>query len=285
VIYTFLKMQQPHFKRKIRLSELHEVKKLLRSSCLHTVCEEAMCPNIEECFSKKTATFMIMGDVCTRGCKFCNVKTGSPLPLDDDEPMRIADASNKMGLKHIVVTSVTRDDIKDGGAIHFKKVIETVKQKCAGVSIEVLTPDFKGSKESVDMVLSAGPDVFNHNIETVQRLSRSIRPQADHERSLSVLKYASKSGVKVKSGFMVGLGENEEEIKETMRELFNSGVRILTVGQYFKPSSERALPVQRFYEDEFFNDAASYGLSLGFDYVFAGVYVRSSYMAEEVFKK
>jgi len=271
-------------KRKIRLSELHEIKKLLRKSCLHTVCEEAMCPNIEECFAKRTATFMIMGDVCTRNCKFCNVKNGQVTPLDDEEPLRIAQAAHQMKLKHVVVTSVTRDDLKDGGAGHFKKVIEAIKQKCVGATIEVLTPDFNGSQTDIATVLSAKPDVFNHNIETVKRLSPVIRPKADYARSLSVLKFASKSGVKIKSGIIVGLGETEQEIKDTMNDLFKSGVRILTIGQYFAPPSERAIKVQKVYDEKFFNDAKEFGLALGFDYVFAGVYVRSSYMAEEVFK-
>ena len=277
-------MQNSDLKRKIRLSELHEVKKLLRSSGLHTVCEEAMCPNIEECFAKRTATFMIMGDVCTRNCKFCNVKNGEVLALDEHEPLRIAEAAHKMKLKHIVVTSVTRDDLKDGGATHFKKLIEAIKQKCPGSSIEVLTPDFNGSQTDITTVLSAKPDVFNHNIETVKRLSPIIRPKADYLRSLFVLNFASKSGVKIKSGIIVGLGETEQEIKQTMKDLFDSGVRILTVGQYFAPPSERAIKVQKVYDEKFFNDAKQYGLALGFDYVFAGVYVRSSYMAEEVFK-
>jgi lipoic acid synthetase len=278
-------MHKPDLKKKIRLSGLHEVKKLLRSSCLHTVCEEAMCPNIEECFSKKTATFMIMGDICTRNCKFCNVTTGKPKPLDNDEPFRVADAVNKMGLKYVVITSVTRDDLEHGGAEHFKKVIDAVRHSSALSSIEVLTPDFQGSKKGIDMVLSARPDVFNHNIETVKRLSPSIRPMADYARSLSVLKHASKSGIRTKSGLIVGLGETDNEIKETMKDLFDSGVRILTIGQYFFPPSARAMPVQKYYDEKFFNDAKEYGMALGFDYVFAGVYVRSSYMAEEVFAK
>jgi len=227
---------------------------------------------------------MIMGDVCTRNCRFCNVKTGEAAPLDADEPLRIAEAAHKMKLKHIVITSVTRDDLLDGGAGHFKKVIEALKKKCSGSTIEVLTPDFKGSQPDLATVLSAKPDVFNHNIETVKRLSPTIRPKADYSRSLSVLKFAAKSGIKIKSGIIVGLGETEQEIKETMKDLVDSGVRILTIGQYFAPPSERAIKVQKFYDEKFFNDAKEYGLALGFDYVFAGVYVRSSYMAEEVFK-
>ncbi len=226
---------------------------------------------------------MIMGDVCTRNCKFCNVMTGVPVPLDHNEPLRIAEAVKKMGLRHVVITSVTRDDLADGGASHFSKVITTVKSTMPGSSIEVLTPDFKGSTEAIEVVLSAKPDIFNHNIETVRRLSPLIRPLADHSRTLSVLKYASASGVRTKSGLIVGLGETDKEIKETMHELLDVGVKILTIGQYFAPPSERAMNVQKYYDKKFFDDAKAYGLALGFDYVFAGVYVRSSYMAEEVF--
>lgn len=273
------------YKRKIRLSGLHEVKKILRSSCLNTVCEQAMCPNIDECFSRKTATFMIMGSVCTRACLFCNVKNGVPEELDLKEPERLAEVVKLMGLKHVVITSVTRDDIIDGGAAHFSAVIKSVKSKNPTVSIEVLTPDFKGSTSSIDTVLIAKPDVFNHNIETVQSLSKLIRPSADHKRSLVVLNYASKKGVLTKSGFMLGLGETKKEVHELMKELFDAGVKILTIGQYFKPSSTRSMEVKQFYEQSFFDELRDYGLALGFDYVFSGVYVRSSYMAEEVFKK
>ena len=278
-------MQKQGLKKRIRLSELHEVKKLLRKSCLHTVCEEAMCPNIEECFSKKTATFMIMGDVCTRNCRFCNVSTGKPGPLDPDEPKRIAEAAKEMGLKHVVITSVTRDDLSDGGATHFKAVIEAIRTLSPGASIEVLTPDLNGSKKDIDIIISARPDVFNHNIETVKRLSLQIRPKANYERSLEVLRHISSSGLTTKSGIIVGLGESEEEIKGTMNDLLKVGVKILTIGQYFSPPSSRALPVQKYYQQGFFDDIKAYGLALGFDYVFAGVYVRSSYMAAEVFNK
>jgi lipoic acid synthetase len=274
------------YKKKIRLSGLHEVKKILRSSAIHTVCEEAKCPNIDECFSKKTATFMIMGDVCTRDCKFCNVKHGRPVELDSNEPERVAQTALAMGLKYVVVTSVTRDDLSDGGAGHFADTINEIRKSLPNASIEVLTPDFSGSTESIDAVLSASPDVFNHNIETVKRLSKDIRPQAGYQRSLDVLKYAASKGAVVKSGFMLGLGENEEEIYQTMKDLKNAGVGILTIGQYFNPKRKGgSWPVKKYYEQAFFDELAKRGTELGFNYVFSGIYVRSSYMAEEVFAR
>ncbi|MCX6113098.1 MAG: lipoyl synthase [Proteobacteria bacterium] len=251
-----------NYKKKIRLSGLHEVKKILRGSGLHTVCEEARCPNIDECFSKKTATFMIMGDVCTRACRFCNVTHGKPMVLDKNEPIRIAEAASSMGLKHVVITSVTRDDILDGGAEHFYKTITETRKALPSVSIEVLTPDFKGNTECIDIVLKAKPDVFNHNIETVKRLSKDIRPQADYERSLSVLKHASSGGFIVKSGFMLGLGEENDEIYQTMKDLRDAGVSILTVGQYFNPSG-KSWSVKKYYEEDFFNKLKDYGKMLG----------------------
>ena len=273
-----------NYKRKIRLSGLHEVKKILRGSGLHTVCEEARCPNIDECFSKRTATFMIMGDVCTRACRFCNVTHGNPLPLDDNEPFRIAEAVRSMGLRHVVITSVTRDDLMDGGAEHFSRTIIETRKATLSASIEVLTPDFKGETDLVDVVLKARPDIFNHNIETVNRLSKDIRPQADYQRSLSVLKHASSMAAVVKSGFMLGLGEEQEEIHQTMKDLRAAGVSILTVGQYFNPSG-MSWPVKKYYEQTMFDELKEQGLALGFNYVFSGIYVRSSYLAEEVFKR
>ncbi len=273
-------------KKKIRLSELHDLKKVLRSSQLHTVCEEAKCPNISECFSKKTATFMIMGDVCTRSCAFCNVKTGKPQPLDAEEPKRIAETAKKMNLSHIVITSVTRDDLLDGGAEHFARTIIEVKKALPNSSVEVLTSDFKGRKESLDLVFNSKPDVFNHNIETVKSLSLIIRPQADYKRSLGVLKYAASKGLLVKSGFMLGLGEDIKDVYSTMKDLLNSGVKILTIGQYFNPKTHHGKhKVVKYYSDDEFAKLAEYGKNLGFDYVFSGVYVRSSYMASEVFNK
>ncbi len=270
------------FKRKIRLSELHGLKKDLRSSGLHTVCEEARCPNINECFKKHTATFMIMGDVCTRNCKFCNVKHGKPLPLDVNEPKNVADIAKKMQLSYVVITSVTRDDLDDGGAEHFALTIGAVRKLLPDSKIEVLTPDLKGNKSALDKVFLARPDVFNHNIETVKGLSKMIRPMADYERSLEVLNYASSKGMLVKSGLMLGLGEDLDSIHSTIKDLFKAGVKILTIGQYFNPNM--AQPVAKYYSDAEFQELKIFGENLGFDYVFSGVYVRSSYMASEVFK-
>ena len=269
-------------KKKIRLSELHSLKKVLRDSHLHTVCEEAKCPNISECFSKKTATFMIMGDTCTRNCAFCNVKTGIPQPLDKEEPKRVADTAKSMGLSHVVITSVTRDDLHDGGAKHIADTVLEVKKALPNSSVEVLTPDFKGRKESLDLVFKSSPDVFNHNIETVRSLSLKIRPQAAYNRSLDVLKYAASKGMLVKSGFMLGLGEDIKDVHSTMQDLLDSGVKILTIGQYFNPKKYQ---VVKYYSDDEFAKLGEYGKNLGFDYVFSGVYVRSSYMASEVFNK
>jgi lipoyl synthase len=274
------------YKKKIRLSGLHEVKKILRSSGLHTVCEEAKCPNIDECFSKKTATFMIMGDVCTRNCRFCNIKHGKPVELDENEPKRVAETVLSMGLKYVVITSVTRDDLPDGGAGHFADTIKEIRKILPNVPIEVLTPDFNGKTNDIDTVLSAKPNVFNHNIETVERSSKDIRPQASYQRSLAVLKYAASKGGVVKSGFMLGLGENEEEIYQTMKDLKGAGVNILTIGQYFSPKGKGgSWPVKKYYEQPFFDELAKRGAELGFNYVFSGIYVRSSYMAEEVFAR
>jgi lipoyl synthase len=270
-------------KKKVELSKLHEIKKQLRSCNLNTVCEEARCPNISECFGKKTATFMIMGNTCNRGCRFCNIKPGRPFPLDDAEPVNIADTVKEMGLKYVVITSVTRDDLQDGGAGHFAKTIQAVKEKNPFSKIEVLTPDFRGSSASLDTVLQAKPDVFNHNIESVNRLSAGVRPGADYRRSLDVLNYVFKKGARAKSGLMVGLGENMEEIKGTMKDLKDAGVSILTVGQYYAPAIDLSWPVARYYTEAEFEGIRDAGLAMGFDYVFSGRFVRSSYMADDVF--
>lgn len=271
----------------------HEIKRSLREKSLHTVCESARCPNLPECFGKKTATFMIMGDVCTRNCGFCAVSTGVPGPLDLCEPRNIAEMVTDLGLKHVVVTSVTRDDLPDGGASHFAKTIREIRcrQLTTGnhqQSIEVLTPDFNGDTGALDSVLAASPDVFNHNLETVERLSKRIRNRADYDRSLSVLKYAANArrhcnDIVIKSGLMVGLGETDREVFETIRDLRDIGCRVVTIGQYLRPSREH-LPVERYVEPEVFKRYKEFGQELGIDYVFAGPLVRSSYMAGEVFE-
>jgi lipoic acid synthetase len=201
-------MDKQLLKKKIRLSGLHDVKKILRDSCVHTVCEEARCPNIAECFLKRTATFMLMGDTCTRDCKFCNVNSGKPLPLDKDEPLRVASTCASMKLKHVVLTSVTRDELSDGGAPLFADTVMAVKELLPNASVEVLTPDFKMDMSALDLVIASKPDVFNHNIETVRSLSGLIRPQAGYDTSLSVLSYVGSKGLLVKSGFMLGWGES-----------------------------------------------------------------------------
>ena len=259
-----------------------EIKDTMRGLGLHTVCEEARCPNIGECWNNRTATFMILGNVCTRSCGFCAVLTGKPTELDLDEPSRVADAAAKMGLKHAVITSVNRDELVDGGASIFAATIRGIREQIPGCAVEVLTPDFKGNREAIQTVIDAAPDTFNHNIETVPRLYPAVRPQAKYRRSLEVLRYAKElnpNGL-TKSGFMVGLGETEEELHETMRELRGHDVDILTIGQYLRPS-ENHLPMSRYYTPREFADLRKYGFSLGFRHVESGPLVRSSYHAHE----
>jgi lipoyl synthase len=254
----------------------------MRGLNLHTVCEEARCPNIGECWNNRTATFMILGNVCTRSCGFCAVLTGKPTELDLDEPYRVADAAKKMGLEHAVITSVNRDELADGGASIFAGTIRAIREEVPGCAVEVLTPDFKGDREAVKTVIDARPDTFNHNIETVPRLYFAVRPQAKYARSLEVLCYAKElnpDGL-TKSGFMVGLGEVEEEIQRTMRDLRDHEVDILTIGQYLRPS-ENHLPMSRYYTPKEFASLRKYGFSLGFKHVESGPLVRSSYHAHE----
>ncbi|MFN3481107.1 MAG: lipoyl synthase [Thermodesulfovibrionales bacterium] len=276
---------------RIRMDGLHETKQVLRSHALATVCEEARCPNIGKCFSKPTATFMILGSLCTRNCGFCNVKSSLPLPVDPDEPERVAMAAKEMGLKYVVITSVTRDDLPDGGASHFAKTIQSVRRHLPYSGIEVLTPDFKGDVNALRVVLEAGPDVFNHNIETVPRLYSEVRPQADYKRSLAILKMAkelSKVGefieleVKTKSGLMVGLGEEFDEVVAVMKDLRESGCDYLTIGQYLRPSKKN-LPVKEYIRPEVFDRYREEALKLGFKGVASAPLVRSSMNAEEMF--
>ncbi|MGC8828384.1 MAG: lipoyl synthase [Verrucomicrobiia bacterium] len=251
---------------------------------LHTVCESAHCPNQWECWSRGTATFMIAGDRCTRACKFCAVNTARPLPLDPDEPRRVAEAAQRMKLKHIVITSVARDDLPDGGAEHFKQTILWTRRLNPESSIEVLVPDFQGSIESIKTVLSAQPEIFNHNIETVKRLTPTVRSKATYERSLNVLSIARKIAdfrVYTKSGLMVGLGETEEEVVQTMEDLRKVDCDILTIGQYLRPS-EKYLPVVEYVKPEQFEKYGEIGRRLGFKKVFSGPKVRSSYHAAEI---
>jgi lipoic acid synthetase len=278
------------------------VNRLLEDHALHTVCQGAQCPNQHECFSRGVATFMILGDVCTRDCRFCAVKTGAPQPVDSDEPRRMAEAAARLKLKHVVVTSVTRDDLPDGGAAHFAAAIGALRGALPGTTVEVLTPDFKGVEQDIAMVLAAGPDVFNHNLETVRRLQKAIRPAADYDRSLAVLGYAVRresriqnpesrmgnerigSKILVKSGLMVGLGETDEEIDGAMADLRRGGVELLTIGQYLAPSVGHAA-VQRYVPPAQFEEYARRGTEMGFRNVASGPMVRSSYMAENQFRR
>ncbi|HZB81315.1 MAG TPA: lipoyl synthase [Rubrobacteraceae bacterium] len=259
-----------------------EIKETMRGLSLHTVCEEALCPNIGECWNNRTATFMILGNICTRSCGFCAVLTGKPTELDFEEPKRVADAAEKMGLKHAVITSVNRDELADGGASVFAATIQEIRERIPGCAVEVLTPDFKGNHDAIRIVLEARPDTFNHNIETVPRLYPAVRPQAKYERSLKVLRYAKELNPEglTKSGFMVGLGEIEEEIRQTMLDLREHDVDIITIGQYLRPT-ESHLPMSRYYAPREFADLKRYGFALGFKHVESGPLVRSSYHAHE----
>jgi lipoic acid synthetase len=253
----------------------------MRGLELHTVCEEACCPNLGECWSRGTATFMILGDVCTRACGFCAVKTGLPgRPPDPDEPRRVADAVARMGLRHVVVTSVNRDDQPDGGAGIFAATLREVRARVPGCTVEVLIPDFKGRGDALQVVLEARPDILNHNVETVPRLYRQARSGASFPRSLELLKRSKDAGLLTKSGVMVGLGEEWTEIEETIRAIRSSGTDILTVGQYLRPSPQH-LPVLRYYTPGEFEAMRAFAVGLGFGHVESGPLVRSSYHAEQ----
>jgi len=268
--------------KRLRLSDLHAVKSLMRSRSLHTVCEEARCPNRGECFSRGTATFLLLGNVCTRACGFCDIAAGRPLPVDAGEPERVAQAARQMNLKFVVVTSVDRDDLPDGGAGHFAATVRALRTLSPAPGIEVLTPDFRGRLESVRVVLEARPDVFNHNVETVPRLYPRARRGSRLERSLSVLASAKAAdpAVTTKSGLMVGLGERPQEVVELLTELSRAAVDIVTIGQYLRPSREN-LPVEEYVAPELFAYYREAGERLGFRHIFSGPFVRSSYRAEE----
>jgi lipoic acid synthetase len=257
-----------------------DLKGLIDRLRLHTVCESAACPNVGECWNHRTATFMILGNVCTRRCGFCAVEKGAPLPVDYDEPRRVADAVEAMGLKFAVVTSVNRDDRRDGGAELFALVIRAIRQRVPGCGVEVLTPDFQGSHAAVETVLEAAPDVFNHNTETVPRLYRQVRLGARYERSLDVLAHAARTapGIPVKSGLMLGLGETMGEVLQVLSDLRAQGVRILTLGQYLRPSPQH-LPIVRYVSPEEFDELRRAACEMGFAHVESGPLVRSSYHA------
>jgi lipoic acid synthetase len=258
------------------------LQKMMRAKKLHTVCEEARCPNIGECWGSGTATFLMMGDTCTRSCKFCDIKTGRPAPLDWTEPDRVARAVQSMGLEHAVITSVNRDEREDGGAPIFAMVIRKIREYQPGCSVEVLTPDFKGAIDALRIVMDARPEILNHNVETVPRLFKPVQPQAHYEWSRDTLVNAKKLDPKVltKSGIMVGLGEEMAEIKDVMRDLRQWDVDILTIGQYLRPSREH-LPIHRYYTLEEFEELKTFGKDIGFKWVESGPLVRSSYHAAE----
>ncbi|MBD5779359.1 lipoyl synthase [Pelagicoccus sp. NFK12] len=256
------------------------VRKLVDDKGLHTVCQSAQCPNMGECWSRGTATVMILGNVCTRSCNFCAIQTGRPTEYDIGEPARVAEAVHTMNLKHCVITSVTRDELKDGGASVWAATIRAIRHRCPSTAIEVLTPDFRGKTEQLDIVLDAEPDIFNHNVETVERLQKPVRVQARYERSLKILEHAAKRGFVAKSGLMLGLGETKEEVQQSMRDLREIDVKILTLGQYLQPTSKH-LPVERWVTPEEFAEYKVYGESIGFTKVESGPLVRSSYHADE----
>jgi lipoic acid synthetase len=262
--------------------EYLETKAVLRTLDLHTVCESANCPNIGDCFSRRTATFLILGNVCTRSCPFCDIRSGKPLPVDPEEPRRVADASRRLGLRYVVVTSVNRDELPDGGAAHFAAVIREIRAAIPEARVEVLIPDFMGDPEALRVVLAAGPDVLNHNMETVRRLYPRARPGGRYERSLELLAQVAREtpGIPAKSGIMVGLGETVEEVEELLRDLHAHGCSMVTIGQYLPPSGSH-LPLERYVPPEEFAHYREYGLALGLRQVASGPLVRSSYHAEE----
>lgn len=272
------------FRRSLSHAAKRSVSRIMRQGQLNTVCEEARCPNITECFSRNTATFMIMGDRCTRRCHFCSVTTKKPLPLNAAEPEKIAKAAFDMGLDYVVITSVDRDELPDGGAAHFVAVVNAVKEKLPHAQIELLTPDFKGRLELVDQVLESSIEVFGHNIESVARLYKSLRPQSDFTLTSKVLRHAAKQDrVLIKSGMMVGVGENDDEVIDTLHLLRDLGVSIVTIGQYLRPSLKH-WPVARYVSDASYERFIAHGKTIGLTHVFAGPFVRSSYHAKEAFE-
>lgn len=260
---------------------VHETRELLASLELNTVCQSAHCPNLGECFARHTATFLLLGDTCTRNCRFCAVEGGRPEPPDPGEPFRVAEAVRRMGLKYAVLTSVTRDDLPDGGAGQFAATVGAIRETSPGTAVEVLTPDFQGDQRAINTVAASGPAVYNHNVETVPRLYREVRPGADFRRSLGVLKTAGEAGMPTKSGLMVGLGERPAEVEEVLEDLRGAGVQMLTIGQYLSPSP-RHLPAKEFVRPEVFQEYGRLARSLGFSEVASGPFVRSSYWAEEL---
>jgi lipoic acid synthetase len=256
------------------------VRSLVTTHKLHTICESGNCPNMGECWGAGTATFMILGNTCTRSCGFCAVATGRPAAIDWDEPQRVAEAIFLMKVKHAVITSVDRDELKDGGSIVWFNTLKAVKALNPGTTLETLIPDFKGNKENIQRIIDAAPEVVSHNIETVERLTRQVRIQAKYWQSMEVLRTLKSGGMRTKSGIMLGLGETQDEVVQTMRDLVDSGVDVVTIGQYLQPTKKH-LPVQRFVHPDEFNFYTKIGYELGFDYVESGPLVRSSYHSEK----
>lgn len=268
----WLKIRLPHgFKTK-------QVVGLLNEKGLHTICSSGMCPNRNECWGAGTATFMIGGNICTRNCKFCNVTSGHPKPLDSQEIDNIIESVKSLGLKHVVITSVDRDDLPDGGAEHWARMIRQLHSECPGVTMEVLIPDFKGRKDLLDLIIEEKPDIISHNLETVRRITPEVRTYATYENSLNVLKYLAEKGVRTKSGIMLGLGETREEILETMDDLLNVGCRIMTIGQYLQPTKNH-YRVREYVHPEVFSEYAKIGKDKGFRHIESAPMVRSSYHA------
>ncbi|ALO16151.1 Lipoyl synthase [Salinivirga cyanobacteriivorans] len=268
--------QSDHYRR---------INQLIQSNNLHTICTSGKCPNMGECWNNGTATFMILGDTCTRGCRFCNVKTSkNPAPADQNEPIKLARAINKLGIKHAVITSVDRDDLSDRGAYHWARTIKEIKYKNPDLTIETLIPDFDANPRLLDMIIDAEPDIISHNLETVKRLTPKIRSKAEYATSLRVLKYLAQNDVQTKSGIMVGLGETMEDILEVMDDLLKVDCKILTIGQYLQPSPKN-IAVQRFVEPKEFDEYKRIGIEKGFTVVESGPLVRSSYHAEQHLSK
>ncbi len=276
----------PWLKKRITLgADIQKVSTLLREARLHTVCEEAHCPNLPECYARQTATFMIMGNVCTRNCRFCAVTHETPSPLDEEEPQRVALAVQQLGLQYVVITSVTRDDLKDGGARHFAETLRAIKEQRLRTLVEILVPDFLGNPSSLDIILSTPPDVLNHNVETIPRLYPRVRPGADYRRSLDLLQRVRSRtpSMLTKSGLMLGLGERKSEVIGVMQDLLDVGCRLLTLGQYLQPSKKHH-PVIRYLPPEEFEDYRVLGERMGFMEVASGPFVRSSFRAAQMYR-
>ena len=262
----------------------HDVRKLVKQHHLHTVCQSAHCPNIGDCWGQRTATFMILGDICTRNCQFCAVTSGTPQAVDQDEPRRVAEAVKKLSLRYVVITSVTRDDLPDSGAAIFADTIREIRKAVPACHIEVLIPDFNGSESAISVVIESNPDVLNHNIETVPSLYPTVRPEADYYRSIRVLEYAKHQGMLIKTGLMLGLGETDDEVLAVMHHLREVDCDMLTLGQYLQPSSEH-LPIDRYLTPAEFNQFKMTGEEIGFRHVEAGPLVRSSFHAASSFER